>query len=218
MTINNIVAVKPVEKKGRLKKMLKGTHIHTSLAIVGAGIVFQGSDLQIANPAFDIPLLVGTVIGATIPDIDHKSTSINRMFGNFGKKFADLIGHRTWTHTLWAILAWFVIAFFSQGLIHFGGLYTPHLLLGNPLVVMIWGIAIGNLLHILEDNCSIQGVLFLYPFTHYETSKNNHPYKKRKWSNARYRTGSGAENAINIVMTIAFLAELWVMWHIWYIH
>ena len=201
--------------------MLKSTHIHTSLAIVGAGLLIQGTlinptDAQILQPAFDIPLLVGTFAGAIIPDIDHKSTAINRSLGNFGKKLADIIGHRTWTHTLWAILLWFFIAIMISKYTTLFGLYTPKMITQNPIIAMVWGIAIGNLLHILEDNCSLQGVLFLYPFTSYETSKKGNPYKKRKWSNARYRTGSGAENAINIIVTIIFILELWQLWRFWF--
>lgn len=202
--------------------MLKPTHIHTSLAITGAGILaaqyVASKDFStITTPAFDIPLFTGVVFGATIPDIDHSSTKINRIFGNFGKWFAQVIGHRTWTHTIWAIILWFIIAFLITPHNQLLNLNTPNLMLANPLVIIVWGIAIGNLLHILEDNCSMQGVLFLYPFTRYETSNNGHPYKKRKWSFARYKTGSGAENAINIFMIALFLLELWRLWHIWFI-
>lgn len=200
--------------------MLKPTHVHTSLALVSSGILIDHlispQNAAIVNPAFDLPLLFGTAFGATIPDIDHSSTKINRVFGNFGKAFAKIIGHRTWTHTLWAIILWFVIAYTVGFYPHFLNLYTPTMVTQSPICAFVWGIAIGNLLHILEDNCSMQGVLFLYPFTSFATSKNGHPYKQRKWSNARYKTGSGAENAINLLMIALFTFDLYQFWPLWF--
>lgn len=200
--------------------MLRPTHIHTSLAVVSGALLatytVDPANYNIVMPAFDLPLLVGVTFGATIPDIDHDKSKINRVFGNIGKKLAHTLGHRTWTHTLWAIIIWFLIAYFVSLKPHMFGLFTQNMPTQNPICAMVWGVAWGNLLHILEDNFSLQGVLFLYPFTKFKTSQNGGSYKNRKWSNARYRTGSGAENAINLIMIVIYVAELWCFWHIWF--
>ena len=100
-------------------------------------------------------MLFFVVVGSLLPDIDNRSSIL-------GRYFYLPIGHRTWTHSIWAVI---LFVFLSK--------YHPFL----------GCICIGYVLHLLEDSVSAAGICFLYPFKKYISYGNgafvapNHKYK-----------------------------------------
>lgn len=100
-------------------------------------------------------LMTFYVLGLLIPDCDNEDSIISRII------YLPL-GHRTWTHTVWAVLLFFIPGLF----------YKPLL-----------GLAAGIFVHIFFDSFSKSGVCWLYPLTKYNDSF------KWKHTPRRYTTG-----------------------------
>ena len=81
---------------------------------------------------------IGIVIGALLPDIDEEHSYIGRRLFFIAAPLNALIGHRTLTHNLF--------------------LYVPLLIFGYyyPSYISM-GIAIGAMLHVLEDSVTNSG-------------------------------------------------------------
>lgn len=179
--------------------MIRSSHIIVSTTIVSSVLCLA------SVPAKDgVPILLGTVIGAQLPDIDHPQAEISRITGPIGRFFSDH-GHRYMTHTLFALVPF--IALWLSIPTHTMGEYGMRM--------FTTGLLAGYLLHLIEDNFSRQGVLWFCPFTHYETSAAGHQYKKRRFHSWYYTTG-GKEEAIirNVCLAIQiFLCyQLYALW------
>lgn len=142
---------------------------------------------------------LGLYLGAQLPDIDHPKTKINRLAGPLGKLLAKS-GHRTYTHTIWAVLLLTTLT----GLIYWH--HGPHF-----IWMTLVGLTAGYFAHLLEDNLSIQGVLWFYPFQKFRYNQAGHPYKKRRKHWYYYRTGGTAETAWRTIFTItAYVVWLYI--------
>lgn len=90
----------------------------------------------------DMSLAVGfACVGSLLPDIDNRSSTL-------GRYLRLPFGHRTWTHSVWALV---LIAAACHKI---------------P-VPGIWGLAFGYFLHLFLDGLSGMGVCWFYPFTKY---------------------------------------------------
>lgn len=128
---------------------------------------------------FDLTvMLLCFVIGCLLPDIDEPSSFLGRYVPVLGQ----VIGHRTWTHTIWAVIGLFVLALVFQ---------SPYIL----------ALTVGYFVHVWEDAFSNAGVCWLYPFKNrYEVitkMKDGYPEKFRikrgKRFKYRYRVGGKFE-------------------------
>lgn len=148
----------------------------------------------------DILILVsGVWLGSLLPDIDSKHSYL----GRYVPWVEDRIGHRTWTHTVWALFLLLVLMFLLRWLI-------------------LWGIFYGYLLHLIVDHFSRQGIIWFYPSHYYETNpktgavyiKGAH-YPKPYY----YYTGKMFERVIGnlcLVLSVVFYVELVIKlwsWH-----
>lgn len=84
-------------------------------------------------------VFIGYLIGSLLPDIDSKSSIL-------GRYFHLPIGHRTWTHTIWAIIILFVVSIF---------------------IIPFRPVLIGFIMHVIEDYPSGCGICLTYPFHKY---------------------------------------------------
>ena len=176
--------------------MLRQTHIATSELIISLPILLTHASLKTGAM-----LMIGTYLGAQLPDIDHPKSAINKITGPVGKFFAAF-GHRTLTHCL---LAWlFLLGFypFMPTIYHLNLFYA--------------GILIGYLLHLIEDNFSRQGILWCYPLSHYQVANNGHLYKKRPYKNYYYTTGGRGETVIYILSLLADLLIIYCLFKNWF--
>lgn len=79
-------------------------------------------------------------LGALLPDIDSKSS----ILGRYVPWVQDTVGHRTITHTIWIVALLFGLAFWLE-------------------FTVVWMIAIGYTLHIVQDSFSVQGINWFWP-------------------------------------------------------
>lgn len=113
----------------------------------------------------DMALAAGfACFGSLLPDIDNKSSSLGR--------YVHLpLGHRTWTHSLWAV--------------------ALVLLLCRALPVPgIYGLAFGYFLHLFLDGLSGMGVCWFYPFTRYVYMEGG-SWKKGSGKGVKAKTAQG---------------------------
>ena len=54
----------------------------------------------------DAPLAAIAAAASLVPDIDHASSTLGRRLGPISWLLSKLAGHRTWTHSLWALGGW----------------------------------------------------------------------------------------------------------------
>lgn len=149
--------------------MLGRTHVATTTATGSAGIYLlhlaqRSTDERISGVAstvidamgmtfmpFDLAhpwqfllwmsiCIVSLGFGALLPDVDSKSS----ILGRYVPWIQDAIGHRTLTHTVWVLIPLFFAAYW------FGH-------------VVLWMIAIGYWLHIVQDSFSVQGINWFWP-------------------------------------------------------
>lgn len=133
---------------------------------------------------FSVAIAV-VAFGALLPDIDSKRSTL----GRFLPFLEDLIGHRTYTHTIWVSLIILGIAIFS----------------GQFLVYMLW---FGYTCHIIQDSFSIQGVDVFYPFGKGYSKYGNGSFKNG-FHIALYRVGGPVEKTIDVLSHIGHLVLFW---------
>ena len=190
--------------------MLGKTHLIVSEAIMSSACLCVPDTLMpLGHTAV---FLAGGYFGALSPDLDKENTMAAHLFPRVARYIAKL-GHRKWTHTIWALLLLSILPIFCT-LVAIGW-KCPNNESSLPwcftmAALFLDGFWIGYLLHLLEDNQSVQGVMFLYPLTHYVVSKNTgHEYKQRPWSRFRYRTGGKAERIIRRIALIVLLIAMY---------
>lgn len=158
-----------------------GKIVHSVIDIVGL------KDLADERSLLFILLLclTGLVVGSLLPDIDSKKS----ILGRYVPFLEGLIGHRTFTHTIWAVILMCVISYFSN-------------------LTIVWMIAFGYLLHVIQDSFSKQGVAWLYPFG---KGYRSYGYAKVKqgFHIPIYGVGSLTEEVIGFVM---YVLNIWVLY------
>lgn len=187
--------------------MLGKSHLIISEAImVGACLAAPAAIMPVDH---SVILTVGGIAGALAPDLDKEHTMAAKYLPKVSHMVAKL-GHRKGTHTIWALILLGIIPAFVT-LLAAGWQGSDH---RSPIAfwfftmfaLLLDGFWFGYLLHLLEDNLSIQGVMFLYPLTHYAVSeRTGHEYKARRWSRFRYRTGSPAEAFIRYLAFVLLI-------------
>ncbi|XZQ54866.1 MAG: metal-dependent hydrolase [Arsenophonus sp.] len=95
-------------------------------------------------------LLAGVLFGSILPDIDHPSSHLGRLFRFISVPIFRLCGHRGFTHSLFA---WLLIILI---IIQFSNNYF----LSNAL---IQSFLLGYFSHLVGDMLTTKGVYFLWP-------------------------------------------------------
>lgn len=99
-------------------------------------------------------LLVGSLLGALLPDIDHPSSYIGRLFRFISVPIYRLCGHRGFTHSL---LAWLLIMLVSTQPL--GSYWLSDTLTQSFLL--------GYFSHLVGDILTSKGIPFLWPIRIY---------------------------------------------------
>ncbi|MFP3019460.1 MAG: metal-dependent hydrolase [Arsenophonus sp.] len=95
-------------------------------------------------------LLIGTLFGSILPDIDHPSSHLGRLFRFISIPICRLYGHRGFTHSF---LAWFLIMLLSTQLLN--SYFVSDALLQAFLL--------GYFSHLIGDMLTKKGIPFLWP-------------------------------------------------------
>lgn len=143
---------------------------------------------------FDL-LLIAVLfgLGSLFPDIDTPTSTIGKYFPFVG----SIIGHRTVTHTIWAVLLLGGLTWY------FSSIY-------------LLAFTVGYTLHIIEDSFSRQGIAWFYPVVGgYNTFGSGAVMKQgRKPGKFAYHTGGTGEEVFfyaSIVVNIACVGVIY--WH-----
>lgn len=99
-------------------------------------------------------LLAGALLGALLPDIDHPSSHLGRLFRFISVPVCRLCGHRGFTHSL---LAWLLIVLLSTQL-------PSSYWLSDAL---IQAFLLGYFSHLIGDMLTTKGIPFLWPLKLY---------------------------------------------------
>ncbi|MGP1931316.1 MAG: metal-dependent hydrolase [Arsenophonus sp. ET-YP4-MAG3] len=95
-------------------------------------------------------LLIGTLFGALLPDIDHPSSYLGRLFRFISIPVCKLCGRRGFTHSLFS---WFIITLLSTQ-------FSNSYLFSDTLVK---GFLLGYFSHLVGDMLTKKGIPFLWP-------------------------------------------------------
>lgn len=167
--------------------MLKQNHI--AVTQCAATALALGGAVHLSET---LPFLVGSYFGSDLPDVDHPQNHLHQTLRRL-HLISDNLEHRTWTHTIYPIIPMVLIWIFCG----FGKNVNLY-----PIANFALGLAFGYFMHLLIDDFSIQGVLWLYPFQQWTISKNGHPYKKRKRKMKLYHTGGQFEFYFGLIARI----------------
>lgn len=124
-----------------------------SHSLLGAGVgALVGNVMGIG---FVLPAIVGMVAGL-LPDVDEPSSAAGRAFGVWSKKMKNSWGHRTYTHTVYAVAITTIVMYISfRGIFVMLGLFPP----GPYSLVVLAGL----LSHIIADMTTRSGIYLFYP-------------------------------------------------------
>lgn len=151
--------------------------IHKSVELLGLDFELVGFPL-----VFTLVLCtIGLLFGSLLPDIDSKRS----ILGRFVPFVEEIIGHRTYTHTIWVVLLLSALAYY----------------VGN---LFLWMVVLGYIGHIIQDSFSVQGIDWLYPFGKGYKSYGGASIKKG-FHLGLYRVGGVFETIIAVVMVILML-------------
>lgn len=123
------------------------------------------------KPLIAIPLLCGSYFGSDFPDIDHPKNHLNITLQRLHLGWLLPKKHRGLYHTIWPVIA---LSFLTYFLFKHATSNFEHV-----CAIFLFGFTFGYLIHLIIDNFSYQGVLWLYPFTHWQVSNTGHFYKAR---------------------------------------
>ena len=130
--------------------MMVPTHLAAGM-FAGAGTVAW---LQVP-PLPTVWLLLGALIGALLPDIDHPKSWLGRRLPFLSLPLSAIFGHRGITHSLLAVVG------MVWGLHH----ALTHWDLSHHWRWAGVGVAVGYLSHLLGDFATHGGVPWLWPYT-----------------------------------------------------
>ena len=116
--------------------------------IVG-GVVFTGifASFHDVNVVSSPGLIAATVFCSLLPDVDHVSSTIGKVFYPVAKYLQSRYGHRTITHSIFCFVGFLVLFMFALPREYF----------------VCCSYAFGS--HLLFDMCTRSGVPLLYPFS-----------------------------------------------------
>lgn len=113
------------------------------------------------------------LLGSLLPDIDSDTSMI-------GRHFCLPLGHRTWTHSVWALALLYLLA--------------------RRWHIVYWLLA-GYALHLVWDSVSTMGVCWLWPLSQYKEYPGG--AKVAYGHNVRiYRTGDVSEIAVDVMVVL----------------
>lgn len=156
--------------------MLYRTHLVTS-ACISVPILQSTNELNYLT-------LAGVCLGALLPDLDEPKSFIGEKIPIIPSVIKSIFGHRGITHSLLAVGCVFLIAFIIK----------------KPI---LFGIALGYFLHLIEDNFSVSGIKWLIPFS-------NKSFKI-PISFLTYKTGSLKEHLIFFIASAILFLEVYHM-------
>ena len=173
--------------------MLTRSHRIFSIALIEFGLAAT-NNLQI-NPGSSFIMLLGTGVGASLPDIDEYNSSVSR---KSIINFSLFLRHRGITHSLIGFLI------FSGGIYFLMSLLMPIRFTSWNLPdywSSLWlGLTIGYFLHLLDDSFSKRGVNWLTPFR-----------KKCHGPKLHYKVGGPFEKLI-VFIAIILIIILTIYW------
>lgn len=144
--------------------------LYLALVVLAAGVgyLFGGVDY---GPAL-MGVLILFALGSLFPDIDTPTSTIGRYFPFVGR----IIGHRTVTHTIWAVAVLGVAVWYFES-------------------IYVFSFVTGYTIHIIQDSFSRQGIAWFYPLIGgYDTFGSGAAMKKgRKPGIFAYHTGGLGE-------------------------
>lgn len=176
--------------------MLKQNHIACA-QLVTTGIALA----EHQAPLVAIPFLVGSYLGADLPDIDHPYNHLHQTLTRI--HLCLNFKHRGITHTLWMLLI-------LSGLTWIATDCWP-----GYITNFLFGLTLGYAIHLVIDDFSKQGIMWLYPLSKYQTTRNGYEYKKRKYFIPLYRTGGTFEFYVGLIARLAWYYlsfKLYLMW------
>lgn len=162
--------------------MMVSTHLVTGF-FAGAGLV---SFLHL-NGLGAVLLLMGSTVGALLPDVDHPKSWLGRRIPFVSRPIAAVFGHRGITHSLLAVMG--LALSLRQGLAQW------HLVDTRWGLVAV-GVAAGYLSHILGDFVTHGGVPLLWPI------------KRRFSSPLTFLTGGIFERLLGVALA---LGAVWIL-------
>lgn len=136
--------------------MKGGTHIVGGIAF--GYFAFNNIDILNVNINDDKTLLLvslGLTIGALIPDIDHKNSTISNKVKPIGNIISKIFKHRGFTHSILGSIVMTIL---------FGWLFSLVGMNKAFNIILIKSIYIGIISHILLDMLTPSGVDLLYPY------------------------------------------------------
>lgn len=131
-----------------------------------------------------ILLLSGAImggIGALLPDIDNKNSTISKTFPRISVLVCKFTTHRRFTHSL------IIPIIFSLAAI---GFYTEE---QSYISYCVWAMIAGYIMHLFQDYFTKGGIPWLYP------------YCKNKYSCCDLRTGSKLEGFVTAVLIVLYI-------------
>lgn len=199
--------------------MLASSHQICSIALA-EGYFLSTNNICMATLAPGLALIVGTDIGALLPDIDQRNSKINQ---KLPIKIDGFFEHRGMTHSLigWILFAWILHWLFCV-FYNFNNYQQPY---AHWWFCLWLGLVVGYFLHLVEDSFSQAGVRWLQPFSRYDKwayakhrtlLRSVHHYKKdsrgkkipcRHWWGRGYKVGGDFEM---ILRTIALVYVLYI--------
>lgn len=101
-------------------------------------------------------VLVGSIFGSLLPDIDHPTSKMGRRVPIVSRTVNTIFGHRGFTHSLLAFLLLGYGLFLLSGFIpaSVSGYYLP----------LAFGVIVGYGSHLLLDMLTVSGIPLFYPF------------------------------------------------------
>lgn len=125
-------------------------------------------------------IMVGSVIGSSIPDIDKRGSYISKKLGVISA-FASMTGHRKFFHS-----PLFIIIF--SGILNYLALYLDGSL-QSLYYTFVMGLTFGMISHLLVDSMTVSGIPLLYPVS------------QKKFKIAKFRTNSD-ESLVSFILVV----------------
>lgn len=161
---------------------------------VCAGVIFSAVTITPINPSekivYSAALILGSVVGSLIPDLDHPKSVIGKKVKPVSKGISKAFGHRGMTHSPIALILYtmFILKLTSNP----EGYYE---LLFNYGAI---GSAVGYLSHLILDMLTIGGIPLFYPMS------------KKKFKLAKFKTGGHYYTVSFICILVTILSLVYI--------
>lgn len=159
---------------------------------LAVGLTCYWGACQLAGYQPAAELYTAAALGSLLPDIDHPSSRVGRMFPQVSKPLAAVFGHRGFTHSLLAILA--LVAVLA---------YTSHTHAASLPAATAAAVSIGYLSHLLADYLTVRGIPLFWPY--------RRPGGDYALPYLAFRTGGPVEIVLTAALglLLAYLAVEW---------